>query len=177
MTTGCVITHKYYHHGTLLGYMGVGSVWDKWLFDYRMTNKLISIHQTLVQPCVPTANDEIPWDAGHWTHEEDGWARQNMIEKDYKVFEMYLNCIWNIKYFLNVFKYKYKYFSFWKVQIQIQIQILEKKYWNTFKYKYSYGDVSKLIFSTKARWIYILTWCFPLIVLITCKKVDFIESL
>ena len=49
---------------------------------------------------------------------------------------MYLNCIWNIKYFLNVFKYKYKYFSFWKAQIQIQIQILEKKYLNTFKYKY-----------------------------------------
>ena len=33
---------------------------------------------------------------------------------------MYLNCIWNIKYFFNVFKYKYKYFSFWKAQIQIQ---------------------------------------------------------
>ena len=41
----------------------------------------------------------------------------------------------------------------------------------------SYGEVSKLILSTKARWIYILTWCFPVIVLITCKKVDFIESL
>ena len=68
MTTGCVITCKYSHHGTLLGYMGVGFVWDNWLFDYRMTNKLIFIHQTLllVQPCVPTANDVIPWDAGHW---------------------------------------------------------------------------------------------------------------
>ena len=70
------------------------------------------------------------------THEEDGWARQHMIEKDYKVFEMYLNCIWNIKYFLNVFKYKYKYFSFWKAQIEIHINVLEKKYLNTFKYKY-----------------------------------------
>ena len=57
MTTGCVITHKYSHHVTLLGYMNVGFVWDKWLFDYRMTNKLIFIHQALVQPCVPTAND------------------------------------------------------------------------------------------------------------------------
>ena len=66
MTSGCVITHKYSHHVTLLGYMGVGFVWDNWFFDYRMTNKLIFIHQTLIQPCVPTANDEIPWDAGHW---------------------------------------------------------------------------------------------------------------
>ena len=67
MTTGCVITHKYSHHVTLLGYMGVGFVWDNCVFfDYRITNKLIFIHQTLIQPCVPTANDVILWDAGHW---------------------------------------------------------------------------------------------------------------
>ena len=164
MITGCVITHKYSHHVTLfmlLGYMGVGFVWVNCLFDYTMTNKLIFIHQTLVQPCVPTANDEIPWDAGHWILHNNfstpcsgsqltsskipyNIGRMGRIagldkiwlKKITKVFEMYLNCIWNIKYFLNVFKYKYKYFSFWNAQIQIQIQILEKKYLNTFKYKY-----------------------------------------
>ena len=63
ITTGCVITHKYSHHVNLLGYMAVGCVWNNWLFNYTMTNKLIFIHQTLVWPCVPTANDVIPWDA------------------------------------------------------------------------------------------------------------------
>ena len=42
----------------------------------------------------------------------------------------------------------------------------------------SYGDFSKLIFPKRRdNFIFTFTWCFPWIVLMTCKKVDFIESL